>query len=274
MIPTFLASTLLALASEPDLYEVPLKFDIGLPPPCTQDPDCLSRDYPVCDVETGECVQCLGPEHCPEGWDCNPTHACRDACEEQTDCEDVEALCNPETGFCVQCIDATNCAPEEYCEEQGFCRPDLCDEGQTTACSSGMVVTCTADGGPGEVIDMCAEGCEVIDGMAQCVTTGGSTEGPAGTSGDEAGASDSAGNSAGSTEGATMGSPGGTNAPGGSAGAPSTDDEGCACRTGSAAGSAGGSAGAWSWWLVVGLGLARRRRHRRARAASGAVSPT
>lgn len=259
MITVLVASTVLLLAPEPDFYDAPILLDIGVPSPCTQDSECIiSTDAPLCNVETGECVECLGDEHCPEGWACGPTGFCRDACETEADCEGTsgETLCHPETGFCVQCVDASDCAPEEYCEQDGgFCRLDVCERGQTTACVAGTIVECTADGGPGEALDICAEGCEVVDGMAQCVTTAGSTGGPAGTSGDEAGADGSAGGSAGTTEGSTMGSPGGTNAPGGSGGAP-TNDEGCACR----AGSSTGSAGAWSWWLVVGLALARRRR--------------
>lgn len=258
MITALLASTVMLLAPSSDLYDEPAAFDVSLPP-CTQDLDCFSRDTPLCNLETGLCVECLGPEHCVEGWACDPAGFCRDACEVDADCEGSsgQTLCDPKTGFCVQCIDASDCAPEEYCEpEAGFCRPDLCGEGQTTACSNGMIVECTEDGGPGQVIDICAEGCEVIDGTAECTMTVGSTGGTGGSASGSAGmGSDEAeggggGTTMGSTEGATMGSAGGTNAPGGSGG-PVTDDEGCACRSGS-------SGPTWPWWLV--LGLARRRR--------------
>jgi MYXO-CTERM domain-containing protein len=260
MITTLVASTLLLLAPASDFYDEPIALDIGLPPPCTEDAGCANPDTPLCNVETGECVECLGPEHCPEGWGCGPTGFCRDACEVDGDCEGIsgQTLCNPETGFCVQCVDASNCVPEEYCDEEGFCRFDLCDVDQTTACSSGMIVECTADGGPGSVLDICAEGCEVVDGMAQCVMTGGSSGGSAdGTAGGSAGmGSDEA---EGGGAGTTMGASAGTEASGASGATAvdaTDDDEGCACRADAPA----GSAGVWSWWLVVGLGLARRRR--------------
>ena len=264
MISLLVPGTLLLLASHaPDLYDEPISFDIGTPPPCTTDRECFA-DAPLCNVETGECVECLGPEHCPEGWVCEDVGFCRDACEVEADCEGIEGqvLCHPETGLCVQCVDASDCAAEEYCSEDGFCRPDLCDAGQT-ACLFASVVECTADGGPGAVLERCPESCDVVDGVAQCVmeagsSGGGSTGGAeaggsAGTGSDEAGV----GTSAGSTMGATMGSASGTDTSGSAgAGIDVDDGEGCACRTESPA----GSGWRWAWWLVMGAGLVRRRR--------------
>lgn len=258
MITILVASTLLSLAPHAaDLYDEPSLLDIGLPPPCTDDTTCFV-DTPLCNVETGECVQCLGPEHCPDGWTCGPTGFCRDACEVEADCEGIEGqiLCHPDTGLCVQCVDATDCAPEEYCTEDGSCRLDLCEAGQT-ACVAGTIIECTTDGGPGMVLDMCPEGCEVVDGTAQCVMTSGSSGGGSGGTGsDETGA----GGSVGATMGtATGGAATGVDASGSAATAIDGDDDGgkgCACR----AEPRRGSASAWSWWLVLAIGLVRRRR--------------
>lgn len=239
---------LLLAPNASDLYEEPSLLDIGLPPPCTDDSACF-LDTPLCNVETGECVACLGPEHCPEGWACGPTGFCRDACEVEADCEgiDGQTLCHPETGLCVQCLDATDCVPEEYCTDDGFCRVDLCEPGQT-ACRFGTIVECTADGGPGPVLETCPEGCEEEDGTAQCVMESGSSGGSASTSSDEAGT--------GSGAGSTMGSATGADDSGSAVTAIDDDDggNGCACRAEPATG------WAWAWWLVLGTGLARRRR--------------
>jgi hypothetical protein len=256
MITVLVPCTLLLLAPASDVYDAPSSFDIGLPPPCTDDTMCFV-DTPLCNVETGECVECLGAEHCPEGWICGDTGFCRDACEVEADCEGIggQTLCHPKTGLCVQCVDASDCTPEEYCTEDGLCRLDLCDAGQT-ACLFSTVVECTADGGPGTVLDMCPEGCDVVDGMAQCVMEGGSSgggsAGTGGTAGDESGG----GTGAGTSVGSTMGSAAGTDASGSSGTGIDVEDgdKGCACRAEAPAG------WGWSWWLVVGIGLARRRR--------------
>lgn len=256
MITILVPCTLLLLAPSPsDLYDEPSRLDVGLPPPCTDDTMCFV-DTPLCNVETGECVECLGPEHCPEGWTCGPTGSCRDACEVAADCEGIggQTVCHPETGLCVQCVDATDCAPEEYCTEEGLCRLDLCEAGQSV-CVAGTVIECSADGGPGTVLEECPELCEEVDGMAQCVMTSGSSGGSAGTGSDESGV----GSGAGSTIGSTAG---GADASGSAGTASDVDDsgKGCACRTDPPA----GSAWAWCWWLVLGTGLARRRGSARA----------
>ena len=258
MITILVASTLLSLAPPPsDFYDEPALLDIALPPPCTDDTGCFAK-RPVCDVETGECVECLAPEHCPDGWTCTPIGSCRDACEVPADCEGLngETLCHPDTGLCVQCVDASDCAPEEYCaEEDGLCRLDLCEPGQT-ACFLGTIVECTPDGGPGMVLDMCPEGCELVDGTAQCVMASGSSGGgSAGTGSDETGV----GGSVGATMGtATGGTATGVDASGSAATAIDDDDggKGCACR----AEPRRGSASAWSWWLLLAIGFVRRRR--------------
>jgi hypothetical protein len=260
MITVLVPCTLLLLAPNASLYDEPSFFDVGVIP-CTTNRECFV-DTPLCNVETGECVECLGPEHCPEGWTCGPTGFCRDACEVAADCEGIEGqiVCHPDTGLCVQCVDATDCAPEEYCTEDDFCRLDLCEAGQT-GCSLGMVVECTADGGPGPVLDICPEGCEVVDGIAQCVMTSSSTGGSGGTGSDESGAggSASAGSTMGSAAGTDAGSAAGTDASGSAGSGVDVEDDGskgCACRAESPTGSAWG----WCWGLVLGSGVVRRRR--------------
>jgi MYXO-CTERM domain-containing protein len=259
MITILVPCTLLLLAPASDFYDEPIFLDVGGPSPCVDDSGCINPDTPHCEVETGECVECLSPEHCPEGWTCGSTGFCRDACMVEADCEGIndQTLCHPDSGLCVQCVDASDCVPAEYCtEDDGFCRVDLCEAGQT-ACLAGTVIECTADGGPGQLLDICPEGCEEVDGMAQCVMTSGSSGGSAGTGSDESGADGSASSTMGSDTGPDA-SDTGPDASGSAGTGIDADDggKGCACRTEPPT----GSAWAWSWWLVLGTGVVRRRR--------------
>lgn len=262
MIAILAACSLLSLAepADPaDLYVEPLAFDIGLPPPCMADTDCFV-DSPLCNLETGECVQCLGPEHCDEGWDCAPTGSCRDACAVDADCEGLsgETLCDPETGFCAQCLGHDGCAPEEYCSEQGWCRLDTCVPGETY-CSEAILLSCSEDGGTSTVVEVCPEACEATDGTAQCVAGGASTGGTGAGGGDGtgtgAGGGDGTGASAGGGGGDGTGAATGVDGEGsgGTAVDDDADGSGCACRATAPAD------GGWAWWLVL-VGLVRRRR--------------
>lgn len=258
MITILVACSLLSLAdpADPaDLYVEPLAFDVGLPPPCRADTDCFV-DSPLCNLETGECVQCLGPEHCEDGWDCAPTGTCRDACAVDADCEGLsgETLCNPETGFCVQCLGNDGCAPEEYCSEEGWCRLDYCVPGESF-CSDDDVWLCLEDGGSSMQVEVCAEACEATDGTAQCVAGGGSTGGSGGGSagGDGTGAGGGDGTGSAGGDGASSTTAVDAEGSGGTA-VDDTDGSGCACRA-----TAPVTAG-WAWWLVLVGGLVRRRR--------------
>lgn len=250
MIALLVACSVLSLASGPeDLYDEPMKLDIGAPPPCTADAECFV-DTPLCDVSTGMCVACLGPEHCEEGWDCGPTGTCRDACEVDVDCDGIEGqtLCNPETGFCAQCLSSDDCPAEQYCIEDGWCRNDHCIPGETL-CFGNTILLCLEDGGSTMEVEVCPEVCEVNDTNdmgAQCEA--------ASDSGGGSGVADGTGSAGGS---ATGGSATGGGAEG-SGGSPIDDDpggKGCACQ----AAPSTGVAWAWAWLLVLGAGLGRRR---------------
>lgn len=252
MTSLLLACSLLSLADGPDLVDEPMRFDIGVPPPCTSNEDCPFSDTPLCNPQTGDCVECLGPEQCEEGFDCSDSGFCRDACEVDADCEgiDGQTLCNPETGFCVQCLGPDDCMPAEYCSESNFCQPDHCMPGQTL-CLGATILLCLPDGGSTMEVEVCEEACEANDGMAECVAgSGGSTGGMDGTGGGE-GTTGATGSPVGSDGSASTGN-------GGSGGDTSTEDdpggEGCSCR------SSATPRGGWAWLLVLGAGLARRRR--------------
>ncbi|MCX4243471.1 MYXO-CTERM sorting domain-containing protein [Paraliomyxa miuraensis] len=248
-----LACALLLLVDGPDLYEEPLRFDIGSPPPCMTDADCFV-DTPLCNVETGECVACLGPDDCPEGWGCTPTGTCRDACEVDGDCEGAndQTLCHPDTGFCVQCVDAEHCLEEQYCGVNGFCLNDHCTPGETI-CVADTIMQCLEDGGSTMEVEVCPELCEESGGGAQC--------GSAGSTGGSGGAGSGNDDSAGSTTGAGSGTAGGAEA-GGSGGTSlddDADDKGCACRAAPSGGQGWSWAGSLALVVLGGTGLARRR---------------
>lgn len=252
----FAAFALLALAPAPDDFVVLPMFEIGVAPSCDSDRDC-PRNQPLCDTNTFQCVECLGPEHCMEGWICGPTGTCIDACEVDADCDgfDGQTQCDPKTQLCVQCVTADDCPAEQYCDG-GYCLEDHCTP-DTTFCFGVTIMLCLEDGGSTMEVETCPDACEDADGTAVCVATPSSTGEPGSSSdGGLPGGSTDAGGSA----------TGATSSPGGKPlGDGTTTDSGCACRSTPAAGAP------WSLALLLGA-LVRRRRNRRA-AAQPRITP-
>jgi MYXO-CTERM domain-containing protein len=246
----FAASALLALAPEPDdLVELPV-FELGGAPSCDVDRDC-PRNRPLCDTNTFQCVECLGPEHCMEGWTCGPTGTCLDACELDADCDGLQGQtkCDPETELCVQCLTTEDCTEEEYCDHQ-YCLQDHCTP-DATFCFGSTIMLCLEDGGSTMEVETCPDACEDDDGTAVCVATPSSTGEPGGPTD-------------GGQEGSTGGSATGASSAGGKPlGDGTSADEGCACRSTPA------SSAPWSLLL---LGVFARRRLRAA-ASSGDRRP-
>jgi hypothetical protein len=119
MLSHYLAYALLALAPAPDDFVEPPMFELGGAPSCDSDRDC-PPNQPLCDTNTFQCVACLGPEHCMEGWTCDQYNNCRDACETDADCDPGldQQQCDPESGLCEVCIESADCPPEQYCTER------------------------------------------------------------------------------------------------------------------------------------------------------------
>lgn len=245
MISLHLAYALLALAPAPDDFVEPPMLEIGVVPPCSSDRDCY-EPAPYCNTNTEQCVMCLGPEHCPEGWDCQEAGYCRDVCEADADCDGRmgQTVCDPETGFCEQCLSSSDCPPEQYCTSN-LCLDDHCVPG-TVFCMGRWIVECLEDGGATMHLETCDDECEDDDGTAACVTLPASTGEPGGSSDAGAGTSDP-------TSGGKP-IPSSSSESGGDAGEAALDGRGCACR------STGASSGpGWAWLLVLGAALRRRR---------------
>lgn len=243
----------LSLSNPPDDFVEPPMLEISGPPPCNTDRDCFGNQ-PLCDTNTGECVECLGPEHCDEGWTCVPSGHCLDACEVDGDCEGVggQDLCNPETGTCVECLGTEDCAEWEYCDDYGTCRSDHCTPGETF-CFGGSIVQCLRDGGSTMALETCPEICADVEGGAECVTPGDSSGDPGSTSAP----GDTTAGGGGTTSPGDGSGPG--SGPGTEGGTPPAEDDGakgCACR------STGAPAGWAASWTVLLLAAGARRRRR------------
>lgn len=250
MNPTLLACTVLSLSWPDDITEPPM-LEVSLPPPCNSDRDCFPEFSPLCDTNTGQCVECLGPEHCAEGWACD-SGDCVDVCRTDAECEGVDGkiLCDPEQGICVECVSSDDCPPSQYCGGGQYCRDDHCTPG-AEFCFGDTIMLCLEDGGSTMEIQECDDDCDEVDGVAQCVEPSADSGGP-GSGGDGSGTTAAA--TAGDSAGGGTATGGGTAAETSPAG-PEIEGEGCTCTAGSRGGAGGG------FGLVL-LGLMLRRRQR------------
>ena len=100
-----------------------------VPYECESSKDCPAGDL-VCDQDAGECVQCIGPEDCPDELFCGADHRCHEIhfCESDKECKDYDLVCDKVAGTCVECLTAVECTDGEYCE-QGFCLASACEVG-------------------------------------------------------------------------------------------------------------------------------------------------
>src|SRR5262245_4884535 len=85
----------------------------GTPPKCTANTDCQAP-HALCNLPSGECVQCLANEDCST-LVCNAvTHGCT-GCLTNADCDPATPYCDRDDRRCVECDNASQCPAGEVC---------------------------------------------------------------------------------------------------------------------------------------------------------------
>jgi hypothetical protein len=142
----------------------------GVPPGCQTNADCESNpDRPVCDENTGLCVQCLpDQDQCAEGEYCAADNTCQTGCADDSDCSD-ELTCNLSTHLCVGCIGHDDCPPGSVCNAaESACVPGCtadhpCPEGER--CCAG---DCANVQESAEHCGACLQACSANHGTPSC----------------------------------------------------------------------------------------------------------
>ena len=113
-----------------------------------------SRNTPVCDESTNQCVGCLANKDCKTSAKpvCDPDQNACVACLKSTDCKDTaKPVCDTSTNACVACLANTDCpsATASRCDTTtnacAACQNDSdCTQiSGKNACSNGTCVQCT-----------------------------------------------------------------------------------------------------------------------------------
>ena len=113
-----------------------------------------SRNTPVCDESTNQCVACLANKDCKTSAKpvCDPDQNACVACLKSTDCKDTaKPVCDTSTNACVACLANTDCpsATASRCDATtnacAACQNDSdCTQiSGKNACSNGTCVQCT-----------------------------------------------------------------------------------------------------------------------------------
>lgn len=99
---------------------------------CTSNANCTAQ-LPLCDTQSGSCVQCLAASDCTTGQTCNlDIHRCALRCTSNANCTTTsQPYCDTTRGLCVGCLANTNCASDTpYCDTSaGTCVACLNDSG-------------------------------------------------------------------------------------------------------------------------------------------------
>jgi hypothetical protein len=134
-------------------------------------------ETPVCDTESGTCVECLGDDDCDGVCD-TETSTCT-ACMENADCEGNAGGEWCETGVdadlndnaCVACTDEGGCTGDTVCDAEGVTNnPNTCVTClDTTQCTDADAAAC--DSSTGECT-ACSEDadCDSVAGLGSCVS--------------------------------------------------------------------------------------------------------
>src|SRR5262249_6262608 len=141
---------------------------VAPPMVCRTSLDCADKpDTKICDLSTGKCVVCVGPNDCPANNEC-VSHACVPftLCTNSLMCPMGE-VCDQARGKCVQCVGDNDCAMDQKCADNVCrikCASDLkCTPlGQLCDIARGYCVRCvtSTDCKPEE---FCASGSCVAD---------------------------------------------------------------------------------------------------------------
>lgn len=94
---------------------------------CRTMADCADVRAPMCDVEQGECVQCLSDDYCTDEETCNrQLGRCVFHCAQDVDCAQTSALkCSLELSACLQCELDADCGSGGSCYRgECFAFPD------------------------------------------------------------------------------------------------------------------------------------------------------
>ncbi len=107
-----------------------------LAPMCTMDPDCANiPNAPICDTQTGTCVQCLLDKSCPPGQVCKQK-ACVTGCDQNHGCAG-NVICNLDAGLCA-CQTSQDCGGGS----QGCCNGVCVDTSSDPKHCGGCGINC------------------------------------------------------------------------------------------------------------------------------------
>ncbi|MBI5611297.1 MAG: hypothetical protein HY902_20655 [Deltaproteobacteria bacterium] len=134
---------------------------------CSAATDPCSAKGLVCDTATGQCVTCVGDEHCPKGQFCT-NHSCG-----PYSCVGKAATCkSPITG---QVCDAASgqwkdvpCFVGQVCSGGVCAKPQICVP-DTKACSGNKVTVCDKDGTAATTLEDCSTAGGICENAA-CVS--------------------------------------------------------------------------------------------------------
>jgi len=145
-------------------------------PTCEDSLDCPTTDLVCVTGEGGPgpgpseglCLECGSDADCAEEESC-ANNVCVRGCGSDKDCTPLGQLCDFDTGSCVECLGAAQCSEGQYCSD-GACLEAVCTPGETVCVGEGITSCNDVGSGYGD-IDPCFNGtCEVVDGVASCVS--------------------------------------------------------------------------------------------------------
>jgi hypothetical protein len=142
---------------------------------CSTDADCIIATL-HCDTASGQCVECVSTEQCPNGEKCDTMlERCID-CYVDSDCPKGRA-CQPTTYECVpSCMSDTDCPQYlPYCSQHGVCVGCLSNQNCSTMTGT-MQIMGTCDPNIGQCAEclsnlQCASVCDrTTDRCVGCLT--------------------------------------------------------------------------------------------------------
>jgi hypothetical protein len=145
----------------------------GAPSGCQTNADCDSAsDRPICNQETGLCVQCLpDQDQCAEGQYCAADNTCQTGCADDSECPD-ELSCNLSTHLCVGCVGDDDCPAGSVCSAaESTCVPGCTADHPCPAGERCCAGACANVQQSAEHCGACLQACSANHGTPSC--TGG-----------------------------------------------------------------------------------------------------